>query len=156
MGITWKTAKDMLNFAMEGKRPVRSRPPQKRTTDATKKAERKERKTTLIGPDVVRLKDEECMSWPKIIEWLKDNRGITVSEGTVVRAWDAMHRESLEKLGDDGGFIPKAHRYSHLGESKYRQIREGLNAGKALTQVACEVGCGVSTVYRESRRLWDK
>jgi hypothetical protein len=148
MGITWKAAKQMVEFATDDRRPTWSKPGKKRA----KGSEKKESKTKLIGPDVVRLKNEEVLSWPAIVKWLKDNRGITVSEGTVAAAWDEMYRNDPAKQNVESAFTPERQRYSHLGESVYRRIREGLAAGKRPKEIARLVGCSVSTVRREFSR----
>ena len=147
LGLTWKPAKQILEFARTGHRPVweSSRGKQRRNKQG------RGRKYRDIADDVARLKDQEKLSWPAIAKWLKENRGIVVAGGTVRRAWELGHEAAVLAAAENGVAPAGRQCYCHLGASKYQQIREGLVAGKKPEVIAAEVGCGVSTIYRARR-----
>ena len=80
---------------------------------------------------------------------------LAVSESTVLRAYDSQHRETARAAAERGE-TPCRGRYSHLGEDVYQQIRALLRAGKKPAEVAAQVGCGKSTVYRVRRKMQDE
>ena len=102
-----------------------------------------------IASEVARLRDKEKMSFVKIAEKLK------VSKGTVSRAYDHAHPKIVQEAAEKGE-TPHRGQYSHLGEEKYAQIRQLLQAGVKPTEVAKQVGCGVSTVNREKLAMQAK
>lgn len=102
-----------------------------------------------IAPDVARLRDDEKFLWPRVVAWLKTEKGIQASEATIRRAYDHAHPELVAAAVNAGGKIKRG-RYSHLGEATFDRIRKLLASGMKIKDVAAEVGCAVTTV----RRVW--
>lgn len=75
-----------------------------------------------------------------------------IGKATVRRAYDHAHREKVREAAETEG-TPDRDSYTKPGEDVFRKIREMLVAGMKPPQIAQEVGCGRSTVYRERRRI---
>jgi len=140
-GVPWQYAKDVLHFADTGERPKWKKG--KGTGTGAKPA-----KYTEIAPEVIHLRDTKKMSFKKIAAKL------SVSESTVRRAYDSEHRETARAAAERGE-TPSRGQYSHLGEDVYQQIRVLLRSGKKPSEVAAQVGCGTSTVYRVRQKMQD-
>ena len=95
-GMCWSYAKEILDFADTGVRPQ---------WKGTKKSGRRTGVTPLyqrIAADVSRLRDKRNLSFPKIVDWLLENRGTSVSVDTACRAWDFAHRETIRRAAERG------------------------------------------------------
>ena len=89
--MSWKEAQQIVEFALHGQRPdYGGRKPAKRKLE---KASSKLPKYKLIADDVVRMKDEDRVSFTKIRDWLKERRGISVHYGTVVDGYEHGRRQ---------------------------------------------------------------
>jgi transposase len=94
--------------------------------------------------EAIRLRDERQLSFRKIAKELQ------CSEDTVARAYDQGNPKPLRDALE-AGERPRRGRYSYLGPETYDLIKAGLASGKRAPEIAAEVGCGVSTVYRIRR-----
>jgi DNA-binding transcriptional ArsR family regulator len=142
-GMPWKQAKEILDFGLTGKRP---KWPAHAHHDSGSNAPPLHEQ---IRDDVVRLRDEEKRTWPKIVDWLKNEKGLAVSEGTVRRAYDNAHQEEMRGAVNSGK-TPDRGRWRHIPEKTIRQIRRLLKAGKLTpSEIARKVGVSPQTVYRE-------
>ncbi|MCA9248071.1 MAG: helix-turn-helix domain-containing protein, partial [Planctomycetales bacterium] len=145
--ISWQYANDILHFAKTGERP------QWKGHGKSNGTVNLEPLYEQIRQDVVRLRDEERRSLPEIKAWLAEHREITVSENTIRRAWDLEHRELIEEAAQSG-VTPKRGNCCRLGVEKFDRIRALLAAGElSVMQIADEVECGASTVYRVRTKL---
>lgn len=142
-GMSWEYAKQILEFADTGKRPTWG------SSQGRGSGLDKPTKYPEIANEVVRLRDEEKMSFVRIAAQLG------VSDGTVRRAYDHARPEAVQEAAEQGK-LPSRGRYSHLGEDVFRKIREMLRAGKKPKDIAAKVGCGPSTVYRVQRDMKTK
>jgi IS30 family transposase len=141
---TWPTAKAMIQYADTGEHPRWTRPG-KRTGNRKGAVP----KYMQIATDVARLKNREKKSFPAIVDWLARERKIQISEATARHAWDYAHQDEVRQAAEQGGKPKGRANYSRLGEEKKRQIRKLLDKGdKSAPQIAKEVGCGPSTIYR--------
>ena len=98
------------------------------------------------SPQVVEMRDVQKLSFARIAARLR------IGEGTVRRAYDYGHPELVREAVQNGR-TPERGTYSHLGTEVYQQIRKLLQAGTKPTEVARQVGCGTSTVYRVKQQL---
>lgn len=109
----------------------------KKTIDATMR--------TMIER-VVDLRDREKRTFPKIA------RVVGIKERKAREYYDLGHPEKVaaavlaRRCPDRGG-------YSHLGTDKFEEIRGLLARGLNPAEVAKRANVGVSTVYRESKRI---
>ena len=71
---------------------------------------------------------------------------------TATRAYD-YGRPGAVRAAAERGQRPLRGRYTHLGPLVYEQVRSGLIAGSLPQDIAADVGCGVSTVYRVRRDM---
>jgi len=138
-GKCWQYVKDVLHFADTGERPKWKKG--KKTGKGAKPD-----KYTKIAREVAYLRDKKKMSFKRIAAKLG------VAGSTVRRAYDHAHREDI-RAAVERGDTPRRGRYSHLGEDKYRKIREMLREGKTPAEVAVTVRCSAGTVSRERRRM---
>ena len=137
--MSWKYAKEILVFAKTGKRPKWKAG--KRTGTGGKRA-----KYPDLQERVAHLRDVDKKPFAQLARELK------VGLGTVQRAYDAAHQGEVREAAERGE-RPDRGRWSILGEEKYRQIRQMLGEGRKDAEIAAEVGCGVSTVGRERRKM---
>jgi hypothetical protein len=137
--MSWQYAKDILDFAKTGQRPKWKAG--KRTGTGGKPA-----KYLVIRSDVVRLRDEDKMSFVKIAATL----GVSLS--TVKRAYDDLRPEAVHEAAENGT-LPQRGRYSHLGVDVFQKIRKMLSTGTKPKEIAKSLGCGTSTVYRVRRKM---
>ncbi|OAI45815.1 hypothetical protein AYO44_12375 [Planctomycetaceae bacterium SCGC AG-212-F19] len=138
--MCWSYAADILHFAETGVRPKWV--PRKKNG----KPRGHTNKYLEIAEEVVRLRDDEKMSFTRIAAKLE------VEAGTVRRAYDHLRPEAVRAAAESGE-LPDRGQYSHLGEAKYEKIRGLLRQGKKPGEVADEVGCSTGPVYREQRKL---
>jgi site-specific DNA recombinase len=96
--------------------------------------------------EVVRLRDEEAWSFRRIAEHLG------ISAGTVTRVYDRHQHENVQRSAGMGK-TPARGRYRHLDRELVAKVESMLKAGRPAQEIAKAVNCGVSTVYRERRRL---
>jgi hypothetical protein len=138
-GMSWQYASEILRFAETGERPEWKAG--KRTGTGGKPA-----KYVEISEEVAYLRDEKKMPFVQIAAKLG------VSRATVRRAYDHWHQEAVREAVERGD-SPCRGQYSHLGEDVYEEIRKLLRAGTKPSEIAAEVGCGASTVYRVRRKM---
>ncbi len=147
ISVTWPTAKAICDFIKTGQGP-KWKPGGKRAKKPGEDIAVTVPKFKQIAADVARLKDLDKMPIPKMISWFKKHRGMSVSSGTVQRAWDEAHREDAKEAALHGIAPPQRAAYTHIEETKKRRIRQLLKC-KNVAEIAMEVGCSVSTVNRE-------
>lgn len=145
--MNWSDAKHALEFARTGKQ----RQPAKRRKKAGKR-----RTSTVTYRDlvdvVVQMRDVESRSFRCIAARLTKERSCPISPTTVRRAYDFAHADAVHQAAGRGE-APRLGRYSHLDESVFRKIREGLSLGKKTSEIAKEAGCSENTVRRERKRM---
>jgi len=132
--ISWAYAQQILAFAETGKRPSWG-PSKKGGKGRSKAAKYKD-----ISPDVVRMHDDEKLSFERIAAALH------VGVSTVCRAYDYGHPE-LSRQAVAAGMTPNRRRCSELGEEKKREVRKQLRLGMRVQEIAKRFGCGRSTIY---------
>ncbi len=136
--ISWQYAKEILNFAKTGKRPKWEAGKRTGTGITTK--------YLAISSDVVRMRDQDRMSFAKIAAKL----GVSLS--TVTRAYDDARPDAVRKAAANGT-LPQRGTYSHLGEDVFHKIRAMLREGRKPKEIAEALGCGTSTVHRTRRAM---
>lgn len=142
-GMPWKQAKEILDYGLTGERP--QWPSHSRTENGSSGPPLHEQ----IRDDVVRLRNEEQRTWPKIVEWLDRERAIKTSEATVRQAYDKAHQEEMREALENGT-SPDRGRWRHLPPKKVKLMRKLLNAGKLTpTEIARKVHVSINTVRRE-------
>jgi hypothetical protein len=139
LGVGWQTARESLEFARTGRRPV-TKPSGKRGNRSGPP------KFIAHAHEVVRLHDKEQLTFESIAKRLK------ISKGTVTRACDHVRPEAVRAAAESVP-RPQRARFSRLGPSAYERVRDGLMAGSHPQDIAAEVGCGVSTVYRIRKEM---
>ena len=139
-GLSWQYTREILDFAETGKRP------KWRSGKRTGLGCGNPVKYIDIAPDVVRMREEEKMSFVRIAAKLG------VGESTVRRAYDYIRPEAVREAAETGQ-TPSRGRYSHLGEDVLKEIRKLLGEGMKPKDIAKQVGCGISTVYRARREM---
>jgi site-specific DNA recombinase len=137
--LSWQYASQILQFADTGKRPEWG--PDRRKSGRGNPAKYKE-----ISNEVVRLRDEEKMSFAKIAA------ALSVGETTVHRAYDLLRPEEVREAAENGSSVQRG-TFSLLGEGVHRQIREKLDAGEKVKTIAETLHCGVRTVYRVKQKM---
>lgn len=106
-----------------------------------------------IAAAVARLRDEEELSWERILDRLR-REGVEVSEVTARRAYDHAHR-----LSEGAEFaIPQGRRIrgrsKRLGREVHAVVERLLLGGdRSVDDIAHEAGCSPTTVHRTKRRL---
>ncbi len=138
--MTWEYVRQVLEFADTGKRPNWGSG-KRRGTGRGNPA-----KYLAIGPDVVRMREQEKMSFVKIGEKLG------VSDVTAKRAYDNERPEAVQEAAEQGK-EPWRGRYSHLNMEVFAEIRKSLREGQKPKEIAKRVDCGTSTVYRVRREM---
>jgi hypothetical protein len=154
LGITWTEAKQALVFGKTGERPKWNSPspgrPQRRSATG-----RRGRMYKDIGPDVVRLRKEEKLTWRQIRNWLVDNRSVQVGAATIRRAYDDACRAEVQVAAENGS-KPKRGSSLRIGIAKEVRIRELISSGVGDVAIAKKVGVGKSTVGRIRRAMKDE
>jgi len=92
------------------------------------------------------MRDDEKMSFVAIAAKLG------VSPSTVTRAYDHLRPETVRKAVENGTSARRG-QVSRLGEEVIQKIREQLEAGTEAKEIAKQLGCGTSTVYRVRRKM---
>ena len=138
--MSWKYAKEILDFAKTGKRP------EWKAGKRTGTGQAKPAKYPDIQKRVAELRDVKKLPFPEIAAQLK------VGLGTVYRAYDSFHQEDV-RLAAERGEKPNRGQATRLGDDKYQLIRKLLREGTKDAEVAAKVGCGQSTVARERRKM---
>ncbi|WP_052639604.1 recombinase family protein, partial [Zavarzinella formosa] len=136
---TWWTVRDALAFGDIGERP-------KTKTQKKPTCRRGPHKYRAIAAEVVRLREEEQMSFDRIAERLE------ASQGTVTRAYDHLRPAAVRNAAATGD-IPSRGKYRHLSPDQLAEIEKLLREGRSDLSVAEAVGCGKSSVRRERLRL---
>ncbi len=139
--MSWEYVRQIVDFAETGKRPDWGKGKQRKSGKRQGSGRGTPAKYEEIGPDVVRMRDDEKISFIKIAAKLG------VSRSTVTRAYDNLRPETVRKAAEKGT-LPQRGRYSHLGEEVFQKIRELLNAGTKPKEIAKQLGCGTRTVHR--------
>lgn len=137
LGTTWQTARNAVKFATSGGTvPTPGFRPKgtvaAKTDDAT-------------AAEIVRLREQENWSFARIAAHLG------ISHGTAVRAYDRLRPDAVQAAGT--GKQPDRGHFRHLEREVIEKVEAMLRAGQRPETIAEVVGCGVSTVYRERRRL---
>lgn len=138
--MSWEYVHQILEFADTGKRPNWGSCKRRGTGRGNPT------KYLAIGPDVVRMREQEKMSFVKIGEKLG------VSDVTAKRAYDNARPEAVQEAVAQGK-EPWRGRYSHLNMEVFAEIRKSLREGQRPKEIAKRVGCGISTVYRVRREM---
>lgn len=147
--MSWQEAKQILNFAQLGKRPVfGGRKPARQSVD---KAVNKQPKYKLIADDVVHMKDEQRISFTQICRWLNEHRGIIVSYDTVVDTYEYGRRQRGLPIAPKD--TPERRRFSRIPETTKKRIRERLAADEKVASIARDEGVSIGTVYLERGKL---
>mgnify|MGYP000573351674 CR=1 FL=1 len=139
-GMSCPYALEILTYAKTGKRP------EWQSGKRTGVLAGKTPKYIEIAEEVARLREKEKMPFPRIAEAMK------VSQATAIRAFDYARPEAVRKAAENGQ-RPDRGRYSRLGQDIFQQIRNLLGQGMKVTEIAKQVGCGLSTVYRQRQRM---
>lgn len=135
---TWQTAKAAIDFAKSGGTVPILEFRQKEIAEATM--------DDATTAEVVRLREEEGWSFTRIAAHFG------ISHARTVRAYDRLRPEALRQAVA-AGTRPKRGRYRYLDGKLIAEVEAMLRAGRPAEGIAKSVGCGVSTVYRERRRL---
>jgi DNA invertase Pin-like site-specific DNA recombinase len=131
---TWETIKQSLDFIKTGRRP-------KWRPSGTNTGKGHARRKQIVAAEVVRLRDEEGLTFTKIA------RRFDVCSGTVVRAYDRERPEAVRDAAERGR-RPVRGRYSRLKPDAKDKIAAGFKVGQRREEIARNAGCSVSTVYR--------
>jgi transposase len=99
-----------------------------------------------LAAKVARLRDEELLSFPRIAE------RIGHSAGTARRAYDWAHRDDVGSAAA-GGRPYRRGRYTRLPAATHAEVTRMLAEGKRPEEVASQLKCGLSTVYRAQQAL---
>lgn len=145
--MTWKDAKEALDFARTGKRPVyRPRP--------RKAGNRKKTPITFrdIVDDVVRMRDVEKRPFKGIAAMLSEEQGYPISRQMVEHAYDFAHPHVVQNAVKHGETLYRG-RFSHLEPKVFQKIHEGLALGHSPSDIAKAAECSLNTVYRERTRV---
>lgn len=145
-GTTEVAVRQAIHFAETGKRPTF------KSGRRTGELKDKTPKYIDIADDVSRLKDEK-MTFPKIIEWLAELRGIDVSEATVRRAWNYANPDAVKQAVDERTAPVERARYRHLPAKTIDLVKAMLADGHHVKEIARAAGCSENTVYRVRRDL---
>jgi DNA invertase Pin-like site-specific DNA recombinase len=153
---SWNDVVKILHFADTGERPRwRQRPGRLRRRKTIGKERRSAPKYVRFAELVARLRDEKKMPFEEIARYIQKHFEEGIDVQTVKRAYDHVHPEVL-KAAAEKGETPDRGPHVHIGEDKYVLIRQLLSQGVRCKEIACRVGSGLSTVYREKRKLMDK
>ena len=137
--VTWKDADDAIRFAETGKRPEPEKPRkrQPRRTNA-----QPDPKYKSHAAEVVRLRDEERWSFPRIARHLR------IHESTATRAYDFGTRG---RTRSDAG---KRNRgcLQHLNADGVAKGRSILAAGANVSESAKQTSLSMSTIHRLRRK----
>ena len=139
LGTTWETVRDALRFADTGE-TAKPKPQSKRTM------KRGPNKGRLIADEVVRLRDEEKLSFPKIAKRLR------VSVGTSTRAYDSKQPQVVAEAAKSGQSPPRG-RSTRLPNETFAAIERLSRKGKSVSEIVAALGCSRNTVVRELQRL---
>jgi predicted DNA-binding protein (UPF0251 family) len=134
----WSTVRAALDFAQTGQLATSTRSGRSTRTRSEPPA------YVRLADEVTRLHDVEMMHFVRIAERLG------VSGGTVIRAYDMTHRDSLEAAAEQGR-TPRRGRGPRLGAQVHGEILRLLRSGQKPKEVAAKVGCSEGTVYRALR-----
>jgi AraC-like DNA-binding protein len=148
LGVCEELVKESAKFSETGEPPA-WRPPGKR------KGQRSSDDVLIyksISPEVVRLRDEEELSFPRIAERITAHGKTPISEGTARRAYDWGRPDVVEEVINGGKNIDRG-RYTHLSRDTLDLARELLNAGLPVNDVAERAHCSPSTVRRILKEL---
>jgi DNA invertase Pin-like site-specific DNA recombinase len=140
MRQTWKTVRQAFDFAETGKRP-KTKPPGRRTGRRSSG----QPKYVAVAADVVRLRNEELLSFARI------GKRLGISTATAVRAYDYACPSAVQ-VAATSGQMPRRGAYSHIGPTIYGRIKAAVEAGQRPSEIARTMGCGQSTVYRVMRK----
>lgn len=136
LGTDWQGAKRAVECGLAGDAPPPGPLPARPG---------RPRKPHPQAAEIVRLRDEEQWSFLRIAAHL----GIT--NGTATRAYD--RHSGTYRAAAEGGQTPDRGSYRLLDRKRLARIETMLRAGYTNNEVAEAVGCGVSTVCRERKRL---
>lgn len=75
-----------------------------------------------------------------------------ISNGTATRVYDGSRTDEMRRAAATGATPDRGH-FRHLEREVIEKVEAMLRAGQRPEMIAEAVGCGVSTVYRERRRL---
>src|SRR5439155_10103337 len=107
LGVGWQTAREALEFARSGRRPV-TKPSGKRGNWQGPP------KYVVLADEAVRLRDQEQLSFERIAKRLK------VAKRTATRAYDHGRPAAVREAAEEGK-PPRRGRYSHLGRAAYER-----------------------------------
>jgi transposase-like protein len=140
LGISWELAQQSLEYARTGRRP-HWRPKRPPTGKGGKPAMFK-----AIADQVVHFRDVEKRSFVEI------SRLLGVGTATIARAYDFAKPDEVRKAAA-AGTAPRRGSHARLGLQTYEQIRTMLKGNQSIQVIADELGCGLSTIYREKRKM---
>ena len=109
------SVRQAIRFAETGERPRGS------GTKPTGRRRRGQPKYRVIADDVARLKDQR-VSFPAIIAWLAEHRGITVGEATVRRGWNYAHPQAVREALEAGETPSGRKAYSVIPAEKHERV----------------------------------
>jgi len=137
-GTMWQTAKDAVEFAKSG------------AEEAVPLLHHREDVPFKLNDDqaaeLVRLREVE--HWP----FTRIAKRLGIAESTAVRTYDRLRPEAM-KQAIETGQTPKRGSYRHLDRDLLAKVEAKLRARERPEAIATAVGCGLSTVYRERKRL---
>lgn len=147
LGVSMELVNGTLDYVETGRPPIWRKPGKRNGMRAGRTP-----KYIAISSEFVRLRDVEELSIPRIVKWFADNKGISVSESTVVRAYDYGRPDAVKRAADQGTNISRG-RYSHLRRDTKDLVKKLLEEGLAMKIIADRAGCSRSTVRRIRHRI---
>jgi DNA invertase Pin-like site-specific DNA recombinase len=139
-GMSWQYAQEILHFAETGERPKWQAGKRTGTGPANPITYKD------IVDDVIHKRDQEHIPFTQIAAELGVGRHM------VCRAYDYGRPETVSEASEKG-VAPRRGRHSRIGEDVVQKIRELLRKSEKPKDIAQQLSCGVSTVYREWRRV---
>jgi hypothetical protein len=137
--MAWEYVRQILQFVDTGQRPTWGSGKGIGTSrDNTEKYKK-------IAPQVVEMR-------AKKISFAKIAKELGIGDGTVRRAYDYGRPDAVREAAEQGE-TPCRGRYSHLSAEIFQNIRNLLGEGRKVKDIAQQLGCGVSTVYRVRRDM---
>lgn len=141
LGTSWEVAREARDFARTGKRPTR------KSKAGRKKGKGKpNKKYADLAEEVVRLREQQRLSFGKIAKLLK------VHTCTATRAYDHAKPEAVRDAAEQGKRPSRGH-CSRFGGSILDQIRVELRAGRKPAEIGRILGCGRSIVDRVKKAM---
>ena len=134
--------KAALHFARTGQRPDFAKKRPQRA--GTRKWEGTKYKS--ISAEVVRLREQECLSFGAIAKQL------VVGSATVTRAYDHGRPEGLAASTSEKRRATRG-KVSNLSKAKIDRMKQLIKAGHTASDIGAEVGCSTTTVGRYRKKF---